>query len=58
MVGRNSTNNRNLINAINKVIKNAAGEGRDHLSDAESIYVLKVTDILVKEYQEVLEDNQ
>jgi len=53
-----SVNNRNLINAINKVIKNAAGEGRDHLSTAESIYVLKVTDMLVKEYQAVLEDNQ
>jgi len=47
-----------LINKINKVIKNAVGDGRDHLSDAESIYVLKITDALVKEYQEVLVENQ
>ena len=47
-----------LINKINKVIKNAVGDGRDHLSDAESIYVLKITDVLVKEYQKVLCENQ
>ncbi|MDH3385673.1 MAG: hypothetical protein OEL77_06640 [Nitrosopumilus sp.] len=57
-MGRDSTNNCNLTNAINKVIKNASEEGRDHLNSAESIYILKVTDILLKEYQEVLEDNQ
>ena len=51
-------NNRVLMNKINTVIKNAAGDGRDHLSTAESIYVLKVTDALVKEYQGVLQDNQ
>jgi hypothetical protein len=47
-----------LINKINKVIKNAVGDGRDHLSDAESIYVLKITNALIKEYQEVLYQNQ
>jgi len=47
-----------LINKINKVIKNAVGDGRDHLSDAESIYVLKITEELVKEYQKVLYANQ
>ena len=47
-----------LINKINTVIKNAVGDGRDHLSDAESIYVLKITDVLVKEYQKVLCENQ
>jgi hypothetical protein len=51
-------NNPVLINKINTVIKNAVGDGRDHLSDAESIYVLKITDALVKEYQEVLVENQ
>ncbi len=54
----NAENNPVLINKINKVIKNAVGDGRDHLSDAESIYVLKITDVLVKEYQKVLLDNQ
>ncbi len=47
-----------LINKINTVIKNAVGDGRDYLSDAESIYVLKITDVLVKEYQKVLCANQ
>ncbi len=47
-----------LINKINTVIKNAVGDGRDHLSDAESIYVLKITDELIKEYQKVLYANQ
>lgn len=47
-----------LINKINKVIKNAVGDGRNHLSDAESIYVLKVTDELIKEYHKVLYANQ
>ena len=51
-------NNPVLINKINTVIKNAVGDGRDHLSDAESIYVLKITDVLVKEYQKVLCANQ
>jgi hypothetical protein len=51
-------NNPALINKINTVIKNAVGDGRDHLSDAESIYVLKITDSLVKEYQKVLYANQ
>jgi hypothetical protein len=51
-------NDPDLINKINKVIKNAVGDGRDHLSDAESIYVLKITDALVKEYQKVLCANQ
>jgi hypothetical protein len=54
----NAENNPVLINKINKVIKNAVGDGRDHLSDAESIYVLKITDVLVKEYQKVLCENQ
>jgi hypothetical protein len=54
----NAENNPVLINKINKVIKNAVGDGRDHLSDAESIYVLKLTDVLVKEYQKVLCENQ
>ncbi|MFQ5440680.1 MAG: hypothetical protein ACE5DL_04370 [Nitrosopumilaceae archaeon] len=53
-----SQNNSALMNKINTVIKNAAGDGRDHLTAAESIYVLKVTDALVKEYQGVLQDNQ
>ena len=47
-----------LINKINTVIKNAVGDGRDHLSDAESIYELKITDELIKEYQKVLYANQ
>ncbi len=47
-----------LIDKINKAIKNAVGDGRDHLSDAESIYVLKVADVMVKEYQKVLFANQ
>jgi len=51
-------NNPVLINKINNVIKSAVSDGRDHLSDAESIYVLKITDALVKEYQEVLFENQ
>ena len=51
-------NNQLLINKINTVIKSAVGDGRNHLSDAESIYVLKITDALVKEYQEVLFENQ
>jgi len=51
-------NNPALINKINTVIKSAVSDGRDHLSDAESIYVLKITDALVKEYQEVLFENQ
>ena len=51
-------NNPILLNKINKVIKSAVGDGRDHLSDAESIYVLKITDELVKEYQKVLFQNQ
>ena len=50
--------NHKLINKINTVIKNAVGDGRDYLSDAESIYVLKITDSLVKEYKEVLQENQ
>ncbi len=54
----NTDNSTVLINKINKVIKNAVGDGRDHLSDAESIYVLKITDVLVKEYQKVLCENQ
>jgi hypothetical protein len=54
----NAENNPVLINKINKVIKNAVGDGRDHLSDAESIYVLKIADVLVKEYQKVLFANQ
>ncbi len=54
----NTENSPVLINKINKVIKNAVGDGRDHLSDAESIYVLKITDVLVKEYQKVLFANQ
>ncbi len=54
----NAENNPILINKINKVIKNAVGDGRDHLSDAESIYVLKITDVLVKEYQKILYENQ
>jgi hypothetical protein len=54
----NAENNPVLIDKINKVIKNAVGDGRDHLSDAESIYVLKITDVLVKEYQKVLCENQ
>ncbi len=54
----NTENSPVLINKINKVIKNAVGDGRDHLSDAESIYVLKITDVLVKEYQKVLCANQ
>jgi len=58
MVGSDSDNNSILMNKINTVIKNAAGDGRDYLTAAESIYVLKVTDALVKEYQAVLEDNQ
>ena len=51
-------NNPALINKINTVIKSAVSDGRDHLSGAESIYVLKITDALVKEYQEVLFENQ
>jgi len=51
-------NNPVLINKINTVIQNAVGDGRDHLSSAESIYVLKVTDALIKEYQKVLNENQ
>ena len=51
-------NNPALMNKINKVIKNAVGDGRDHLSDAESIYILKVTDELIKEYQKILYANQ
>ncbi len=47
-----------MINKINTVIKNAVGDGRDHLSNAESIYVLKITDELIKEYQKVLFANQ
>ena len=47
-----------LINKINKVIKNAVSDGRDHLSDAESIYVLKIADELIKEYHKVLYANQ
>ena len=47
-----------LINKINTVIKNAVGDGRDHLSEAESIYVLKLTDLMIKEYQKVLYGNQ
>ncbi len=54
----NAENNPVLINKINTVIKNAVGDGRDHLSDAESIYVLKLTDVLVKEYRKVLFANQ
>ena len=50
--------NPNLINKINTVIKNAVGDGRDYLSDAESIYVLKITDALIKEYKDVLTENQ
>jgi len=51
-------NNPYLINKINKVIKNAVGDGRDHLSDAESIYVLKITDEMIKAYQKILYANQ
>ena len=51
-------NNPALINKINTAIKNAVCDGRDHLSDAESIYVLKVTDMMIKEYQKVLYANQ
>jgi hypothetical protein len=51
-------NKPHMINKINTVIKNAVGDGRDHLSDAESIYVLKITDELIKEYQKVLYANQ
>ena len=51
-------NNPVLINKINTAIKSAVNDGRDHLSDAESIYVLKITDVLVKEYQKVLCENQ
>lgn len=51
-------NNPVLINKINTVIKNAVCDGRDHLSDAESIYVLKITDALIKEYQRILFANQ
>ena len=51
-------NNPALIGKINTVIKNAVGDGRDHLSDAESIYVLKLTDVMIKEYQKVLYYNQ
>ncbi len=51
-------NNPVLINKINTAIKSAVGDGRDHLSDAESIYVLKITDELIKEYQKVLFANQ
>ena len=51
-------NNPALINKINTVIKNAVWDGRDHLSDAESIFVLKITDELIKEYQKVLCANQ
>jgi hypothetical protein len=54
----NTENNPPLINKINTVIKNAVGDGRDHLSEAESIYVLKITDELIKEYQKVLYANQ
>jgi hypothetical protein len=54
----NAENNPVLINKINTVIKNALGDGRDYLSDAESIYVLKITDELIKEYQKVLCANQ
>ncbi len=54
----NAENSPVLINKINKVIKNAVGDGRDYLSDAELIYVLKITDVLVKEYQKVLCENQ
>ena len=50
--------NRVLMNKINTAIKNAVAEGRDYLSDAESIYVLKITNDLVKEYKEVLQKNQ
>lgn len=51
-------NNPLLINKINKAIKSAVSDGRDHLSDAEAIYVLKITDELIKEYQKVLFANQ
>ena len=51
-------NNPTLINKINTVIKNAVGDGRNHLSDAESIYVLKITEELIKEYHKVLYANQ
>ncbi len=51
-------NNPILINKINKVIRSAVSDGRDHLSDAESIYVLKITDALIKEYRQVLFANQ
>lgn len=51
-------NNPILINKINTVIKSAVSDGRDHLSDAESIYILKITDELIKEYQKVLFANQ
>ena len=54
----NPENNPVLINKINTVIKNAVGDGRDHLSDAESIYVLKITDALIQEYLGVLCENQ
>lgn len=51
-------NNPALMHKINKVINNVVGDGRNHLSDAESIYVLKITDELIKEYQKVLYANQ
>ena len=52
------TENPLLLHKINKVIKNAAWDGRDRLSDAESIFVLKITEELIKEYQKVLYANQ
>jgi len=54
----NAETNAVLVDKINKAIKNAVGEGRDYLSDAESIYVLKIADVMVKEYQKVLYANQ
>ncbi len=54
----NIENNPVMVQKINKVIKNAVGDGRDHLSDAESIYILKLTDLMIKEYHKVLYYNQ
>ena len=54
----NAETNPILMNKLNMVIKCAVGDGRDHLSDAESIYVLKLADMMVKEYHKVLYANQ
>lgn len=50
-----NTRSETLSYEISTVVQNAIKEGRSHLNDEEAIYLLRMSEKLVKEYVDKLE---